>query len=430
MKKSPTFENLKPKKMKKSPYIVFIILLTFFVISFLSNIIGPIIPDIITGFHLSLTMVSLLPFAFFIAYGFMSIPAGIMLEVFKEKKVMMFAFLLSSLGSLLIVVSPNYMSAIVSLFMIGCGMAMLQVVANPLLRTAGGEENYANFSVWAQLIFGSASYLSPFVYQSFILQKKLSYSQSGLVSSFFQEIPDAFPWLSLYVLFIAVSLLMVVIIYASKFPKVDLDESEKPGRLEIYLTLFKNKYVILYFIAILCYAGTEQGISNWISQFLSTYHGVNPQTTGADTIAYFWGLMTAGGILGLILLKILDSRIVLVTFSFLAIASLALALLGTKSMALLAFPLLGLFLSVMFPIIFSLALNSFKENHGSFSGILVTGIVGGAILPFIVGGLGDIFGLKIGMSVLFVTLLYIFSIGFWAKPLVNNKHLNLFKEKV
>jgi fucose permease len=188
--------------------------------------------------------------------------------------------------------------------------------------------------------------------------------------------------------------------------------------------------VILYFIAMLCYVGTEQGISNWISQFLSTYHGVDPQTTGADTIAYFWGLMTAGGILGLILLKILDSRIVLVTFSFLAIASLALALLGTKSMALLAFPLLGLFLSVMFPIIFSLALNSFKENHGSFSGILVTGIVGGAILPFIIGGVGDIFGLKIGMSVLFITLLYIFSIGFWAKPLVNNKHLNLFKEKV
>jgi len=415
--------------MKKSPYIVFIILLTFFVISFLSNIIGPIIPDIITGFHLSLTMVSLLPFAFFIAYGIMSIPAGILLEIYKEKKVMMFAFLLASLGSLLIVISPNYISAILSLFLIGCGMAMLQVVVNPLLRTAGGEENYANFSVWAQLIFGSASYLSPFVYQSFILQKKLSSNHDGWSAAFFQKIPDAFPWLSLYVLFIVVSLLMVVLIYASKFPKVELDESEKPGPLEIHLALFKNKYVILYFIAMLCYVGTEQGISNWISQFLSTYHGVDPQTTGADTIAYFWGLMTAGGILGLILLKILDSRIVLATFSLLAIASLALALLGSKSMALLAFPLLGLFLSVMFPIIFSLALNSFKENHGSFSGILVTGIVGGAILPFIIGSVGDVFGLKMGMSVLFFTLLYIFSIGFWAKPLVNNKHLNLFKKK-
>jgi len=139
--------------------------------------------------------------------------------------------------------------------------------------------------------------------------------------------------------------------------------------------------------------------------------------------------MTAGGILGLILLKILDSRIVLPAFTFLAMVSLALALFGSKSMALGAFPMLGLFLSVMFPIIFSLALNSFKEHHGSFSGILVTGIVGGAIFPFIVGGIGDLLGLKIGMSVLFLALLYIFSIGFWAKPLVNNKHVNLFKKK-
>jgi fucose permease len=67
--------------MKKSPKIVLLILLTFFVISFISNIIGPIIPDLITSFHLNLTLVSLLPFAFFIAYGIMSIPAGILLEV-------------------------------------------------------------------------------------------------------------------------------------------------------------------------------------------------------------------------------------------------------------------------------------------------------------------------------------------------------------
>jgi len=415
--------------MQKSPYIVLIILLTFFVISFLTNIIGPIIPDLITGFHLSLTMVSLLPFAFFIAYGIMSIPAGILLEIYKEKKVMIFAFLLSSAGSLLIVVSPNYLSAILSLFLIGCGMAMLQVVANPLLRVSGGEENYANYSVLAQLIFGFASYLSPMVYQSFIAQKKLSGSQTGWPATFFKQIPDAFPWLSLYVLFIAISLLMVAIIYASKFPKVDLDESEKPGPWEIHLTLFKNKFVILYFIAMLCYVGTEQGIANWISQFLSTYHGVDPQTTGADTIAYFWGLMTAGGILGLLLLKILDSRIVLPAFTFLAMLSLALALFGSKSLALWAFPMLGLFLSVMFPIIFSLALNSFEENHGSFSGILVTGIVGGAIFPFIVGSIGDLLGLKIGMSILFLALLYIFSIGFWARPLVNNKHVSLFKKK-
>ena len=389
--------------MQKSPILVLLILLTFFVISFISNIMGPIIPDLIRTFHLNLTLVSLLPFAFFIAYGVTSIPAGILLETYHEKKVMLMAFGLATLGSLLIVLSPHYLTALLSLFLIGSGMAMLQVVINPLLRTAGGEENYANYSVWAQLIFGFASFLSPMVYQYFIGMN--------------------FPWLSLYILFIIISLLMILVTLSTKFPAVELSDDEKPGALAIHLQLFKNKTVVLYFIAMLCYVGTEQGIATWISQFLQSYHGLNPQTDGANTIAYYWGLMTAGGILGIILLKLLDSRIILVAFTFLAMISLALGLYGNISAALIAFPLVGFFASVMYPIIFSLALNSVKEHHGSFAGIIVTGIVGGAIFPFIVGGIGDMFGLKTGMSILFLSMGYILSIGFWAKPLVSNKRI-------
>ena len=387
----------------KNTKLVSVILLTFFVISFISNIIGPIIPDLIRTFDLSLTLVSLLPFAFFIAYGVTSIPAGILLETFHEKKVMMMAFGLATLGSLLIVLSPHYLTALLSLFMIGSGMAMLQVVINPLLRTAGGEENYANYSVWAQLIFGFASFLSPLVYQFFI----------GI----------HLPWLSLYILFIGISAIMMLITLSTHFPQVKLSDEEKPGALAIHLELFKNKQVILYFIAMLCYVGTEQGIATWISQFLQTYHGLNPQTDGANTIAYYWGLMTAGGVLGIVLLKLLDSRIILVAFTFLAMIYLAFGLYGNADAALIAFPLVGFFASVMYPIIFSLALNSVTEHHGSFAGIIVTGIVGGAIFPFIVGGIGDIFGLKTGMSILFLSMGYIFSIGFWAKPLVSNKRI-------
>ena len=72
--------------MKRSPYMVGMVMLTFFVISFLTNIIGPLVPDIINGFHLNLTLVAVLPFAFFIAYGVMSIPAGMLIERFSEKK--------------------------------------------------------------------------------------------------------------------------------------------------------------------------------------------------------------------------------------------------------------------------------------------------------------------------------------------------------
>ena len=412
--------------MQKSPYLVFIIMLTFFVISFLSNIIGPLIPDIIQGFQLNLTLVALLPFAFFIAYGIMSIPAGMFLEVYHEKKVMIFAFALACVGSMLMVIFPNYLSAILSLFLIGCGMAMLQVVINPLLRTAGGEEHYAFYSVMGQLTFGFASFLSPMVYQYFLSQKKLAQTEANWMSGIFAYLPENLSWLSLYFLFVAICLGMMGVIYVSNFPSVDLKEDEKAGPFATHIELFKNKYVLLYFFAMLCYVGTEQGVANWISQFLVTYHRVDPQTVGADTVAYFWGFMTAGGILGLVLLKIMDSRVVLSSFTCLAMISLGFALWGPVDYALVAFPLVGFFASVIYPVIFSLALNSVDKHHGSFSGIIVTGIIGGAIVPFLVGWIGDHWGLQTGMGILFLSLGYIFSIGFWAKPIIQNKRIQLF----
>ncbi|NQW28279.1 MAG: MFS transporter [Flammeovirgaceae bacterium] len=407
--------------MKRSPYLVLLIMLTFFVISFLTNVMGPLIPDIITGFSLSLTLVALLPFAFFIAYGVMSIPSGMMNLIYKEKKMMIGAFITAFFGSLLLALFPNYLSAVFSLFLIGCGMAILQVVINPLLRTSGGEENYAFYSVLAQLIFGFASFVSPLAYSQLVLEMNLEGNQQRFLGFLYLLVPPELPWISLYFLFTVICLLMIVILLVSKFPNVKLNREEQAGALATHIKLFKNKYVVLFFISMICYVGAEQGIANWISQFLSTYHQIDPQTIGAQTVAYFWGLMTAGGILGLILLKFLDSKIVLISFTMLSIICLIAALNGSSETAIIAFPLVGFFLSVMYPIIFSLALNSVDQDHGSFSGILVTGIIGGAIMPLITGWLGDLIGLRLGMCFLFLPLGFILSIGFWAKPLIKNK---------
>jgi len=394
-------------------------MLTFFVISFITNILGPLTPDIINGFNLSLTLVALLPFAFFIAYGVMSIPSGMLIEKYNEKKMMIVAFIVSFVGSLLLALFPNYLTAVLSLFIIGCGFAMLQVVINPLLRTAGGEEHYAFNSVLAQLIFGGASFLSPWVYSYMVLNLKNGGNKS--LSVFHSLVPANLPWISLYWLFTVISVFMIIVIAVSKFPKVDLKTEEKAGAIETHIMLFKKRTVVLFFIAMICYVGTEQGTANWISQFLFTYHGYDPQTTGAKAVAYFWGLMTAGGILGLVLLKIMDSRKVLILFTILALICLTTALFGSAKISLYAFPAVGFFASVMYPIIFSLALNSINEHHGSFSGILCTGIIGGAIGPLIIGWLGDHLGLRSGMLFLYLTMGYILSIGFWAKPIITNK---------
>lgn len=415
--------------MKSHRFIVLLIFIIFFVISFLTNVLGPIIPDIIDSFKLSIGLAGFLPFSFFVAYGVMSIPSGMLAEKYKEKRVIVFAFLLAFAGALLFALVPSFPIALSSLFTIGIGMAMLQVVINPLLRTAGGEEHFAFNSVLAQLAFGAASFLSPLLY-SYLVTNIHTDNASSLIGLFNNLVPENLKWVSLYWVFAIIALIMALLVYFVKFPQVDLKEDEKIDTGKAFSELTKNRYVLLFFLGILSYVGTEQGIANWTSKFLQIYHNIDPATTGATVISYFWGLLTIGCLLGLLLLKFLDSRNVLIFFTSGAILALLAALFGTAEMAVVFFPLTGFFASVMWSIIFSLALNSVKSHHGTFSGILCTGIAGGALVPLIIGGLGELVGLRMAMLFLLITLGYILSIGIWARPLVTNATVKNLKELV
>ncbi len=404
----------------RSPLMIGLILYIFFVISFLTNILGPIIPDIIKSFNLGLGMAGFLPFSFFVAYGIMSVPAGILVEKYSNKKVIIVAFLLTLIGALFFAIFPGFSVALSSLFLIGIGMAMLQVTINPLLRQSGGEEHFAFYSVLAQFVFGLASFLSPQLYSYLVINLHTA-KTSWLLNLLNPIVPYQLEWASLYWVFAATVLLIIIVIAIIPFPKVELTASEKIETGKVFRDLLRNREVVLFFLGILAYVGTEQGIANWASKFLQTYHGIDPVTTGANVISYFWGMLTLGCLLGLLLLKLIDSRKVLIVFSAGAIISLALALFGSATVSIYAFPACGFFASVMWSVIFSLALNSVVSHHGTFSGILCTAIVGGAIVPLAIGGIGELIGLKYAMLLLFVTLAYILSIGIWSKPLITNK---------
>ena len=406
----------------RSKFLVGIILFVFFVISFLTNIIGPLVPDIINAFNLSLSMAAFLPFSFFLAYGVMSIPSGFLVEYIGEKKVMVMAFFISSFGALFFSINPNYLFYIISLFLIGSGMAMLQVSINPLLRNIGGEKEFAFNSVLGQLFFGLASFISPLIYSYLITKLLVDGASSNYIILFFKKI--TFPnlrWVSLYWIFALVSFLMCIILIFTNFPDKENTEQENKEKLNNYNVLVKNPIVILYFFGIFSYVGLEQGVANWVSKFLEIYHSIDPQVLGAKIISYFWGLMTLGTISGLFLLKKIDSRRILIFFTSASIISLLISIFGPSKVSLVSFPLIGFFISTMWSIIISLALNSMSKDHGAFSGILVSGIIGGAVFPLIIGIVADFAGLKVGITLLIIPLLFILSIGFWSSPLVNNK---------
>jgi fucose permease len=384
------------------------IMAVFFLISFVTNIIGPLIPIIIIYYSLNYALAGLLPFSFFLAYGIISIPAGFLLERRGQSLTLLGAFSLNVLGCLLIASSASYLAVIAGLFVIGLGMAMLQVVINPLTRSTVGEEHYAFYAVLGQLVFGLASFLSPFA---------LSLLQTN-AHSFAEWGP---PWVPFYAGAGLVFAAFIALTAGIRLPRAELAEDERVGSLATYRELLRNRYVLLFFLGIVAYVGTEQGLADWMGQFLLVYHHVPAETTGAYEVSLFWGLMVIGCMLGLVLLKLLDSQLVLKIFGLGAVACVLGALLGPAHVALIAFPLCGFMLSVMWSIIFALALNSVAEHHGSFTGILCTGILGGALIPFAIGWLGDYFGLRAAMFLIFALLAYIISIGFWARPLTRNE---------
>lgn len=409
--------------MHRNKFVIALILVIWFVISFVTNILGPLMPVIIDSYGLSLTMAAFLPFSIFLAYGVISIPAGAMVEKIGEKVSMLVAFGVACSGSLLFAFFPVFKIALASLFIIGIGMAMLQIIINPLMRVAGGQENFAFYSVLGQLVFGVSSFISPHFF-SWVMRELPRYPKSDgifLLKLLKGLTPPDLTWSSLYWIFAFVFVVMFLSIMLVKLPKVTLTEDEMPAAKEIYRSLLRKRHIILFFLGIVAYVGTEQGIANWMSKFLKDYHGISPEGEGASAISWFWGLMSLGCLFGLGLLKLIDSKVVLRVFSMMAMFALGAALFGPVHVSLAAFPAIGFFLSVMFSIIFSLALNSEVKFHGAFSGILCTGILGGAFVPLIMGWWGDWFGLKVGIMFLFITLAYIMCISFWAKPLINNK---------
>jgi len=415
--------------MRRNYLIVGLVFLVFFVLSFLTNILGPIIPDIIDSFHVSMGAAAFLPFSFFLAYGVFSIPAGFLIDRFTEKPVMIAAFLAAVAGALSFAVHPTYAVAVASLFTIGAGMAMLQVAINPLLRVAGGEEHFAFNSALAQFVFGAASFLSPLIYSYMVNNLPEAAGRGAFLRMLAHITPAHLAWVSIYWIFAAVSAAMVVLLIAMRFPRIEKTEEEQTGSVGTYFSMLRRGMVWLYFGCIFAYVGSEQGTADWISKFLSQYHGYDPHTTGASAVSWFWGLMTAGCFVGMILLKAFDSRRVLLGFSIGALATFTAALFGPATVSLYAFPLIGFFASIMWPTVISLALNSVSEHHGSFAGILCTGIVGGAVVPLVIGRLGDLIGLRFGMMVLYVTFACVLSVGLWSKPIITNATFGTKSEK-
>jgi fucose permease len=393
----------------KRPYLLFVTVLLYVSFGLLTSVIGVIIDKFQTDYNVSLSIAGLLPFAFFLAYGLTSIPFGMAMDKYGAKSVLVLGTLLMTIGSFLFYISNNYLVVIFMVFLVGVGVTAIQIAGNPFIRELDSPAKYtANLT----LIIGIGS---------------LGYAFSPVLVPLIQA--NGFSWNTVYLLFGIINAVILILLLLAKFPEVNLNEEEKINLSQIG-TLLKNPIIITYSLGIFLYVGAEVGVSSYIVTFMSKVHNINshaslwpegsllnaafPSVT-ALVVGLFWLFQALGRMFISPLMETLGEKKIFIFHSLGTVLALLTAIFGNANTALVAFALTGYFTCASFTSVFSAAINSFSENHGTISGIMGTAIVGGAFTGWLVGYTGEMLNMKWAMAINLLAFIYVFVLAVWGK---------------
>jgi fucose permease len=242
-------------------------------------------------------------------------------------------------------------------------------------------------------------------------------------------------WQTLYFAFAALCAALLALLVISSFPSrsatVDRFRADQIGLLLL------NPLLLAYTLGIFFYVGAEVGTASWIVKFFDSVHGLAPNAAASTStsffgkffptlpsliVALFWGAQGGGRLISGTVLHRFGSRGMLRTYAFFALASLLLANFGSTDVTAVAFVACGFFTSVLFTLVFSGTISSFTENHGTISGLLCTAIVGGALIPPMVGWLGDHWGMHVAMLLPAACFAYVFLLSVFGRARYEESH--------
>lgn len=347
------------------------IFLVFFVMGF-GDAVGTLVGFVTREFELSKSLAGLLPFFGLLAFGIFSVPIGILAER-KGKKFILVTFLALTLVGLLIPVISiaEYYYVLIAIFLIGLGMCGLQVAGNPAMRDVSGEGNFSRNLTFAQFIKSIGSNTAPYVVPLII----------GVFGLVWQNI------FFIYAVVVSASLLAVLPINLDS--SASNKEVTRVASLRSSFSLLKNPRVALMVLGIFLYVGAEVGLNSWIATYLQDKFGLDLESMATLGIGFFLTSLAIGRLLGSIVLNFLSARKFFVISSIMGLVGLIGIFVQSETVVIISIFIAGLGFGNIFPLIFSILIDSMPEHDNELSGLLVMAIVGGAVIPALMGVVAD-----------------------------------------
>lgn len=393
---------------QQKKYTLAIILITslFFFWGFIHNLDPILIPHLRNAFSLTTLQASLVDSSVFIAYFLLAIPAGLIMKKYGYKTGILIGLVLFAIGCFLFVPAANTISYpffLGALFIVACGLTILETAANPYITVLGDPSKATQRLNFAQSFNGLAAFIAPIIGGKYILgEEPLSTDKIAALSeqakiAYIQAETSAVK--GPYVILGIIILIVACVFFFTRLPDIKDDETDqKKG----FFHALRHKNVRSAVIAQFFYVGAQVSVLSFIVMYATEIADVTPSS--AKYYAGVAGLaFMIGRFVGTFLMRYISPAKLLSIFAASAILLTVVVIFGSGVLTLYAMIGIAFFMSIMFPTIFAFGVEGIGADTKSASSLIIMSIVGGAIIPPVLGLISDITGnLQFGYYVVLI----------------------------
>lgn len=407
--------NQASAKGNQTGFAFILITSLFFLWGFAHNLDPILIPHLKKSFTLSTTQATLVDSSVFIAYFIMALPAGFIMKKFGYKTGIISGLLFFAAGSFLFIPAANsqsYTFFLIALFIIACGLTILETAANPYATALGPQETSTQRLNLAQSFNGLAAALAPVIGARIILTEGYSDAQLASMTEEARKIALASEAASVktpYFILGAVLVLIAIIFSLTKLPKIQHKEGKEKSKNILHA--FKHKHLTWAVIAQFFYVGAQVAIFSLFILYATQSAGIT-EIRAADFLGACGIAFLIGRFLGTFLMKFIKPNRLLALYAAINALLCLMAISAQGMVTVYTVILICFFMSIMFPTIFALGIQDLGGDTEYGSSLIIMSIVGGAILPRIFGYISDATGnIQLGYLVPLVCFLVVSYFG-------------------